>query len=501
MAIQTLSPVPTLLDLGAIQGDILVGLQKDAEIFVFFRIEDPAGFKAALKKAAPLVTTTSDVRANEADIARVKASGSKKRLDILCFNLGFTSAGLDALLGDGFSGGTAGLDAAFVEGAFTRVDDLADAPLGDWIPGFRDDTIHGVFFLTGPGDPAGNPLQGHRGAILALFGATLSIVHEEAGQVRPQRGHEHFGFEDGVSQPGVRGLTPNQNPLDENQGLPGQDLVQPGEFVFGYDKQNPEDRTQPLPAPEPPLPWMRNGSYVVFRRLEQKVLRFRKFVEAEAARLEMDKDLLAARMVGRWPSGAPVSLAPLQDDPALGANPMLNNAFEFSGDPFQRRCPYGAHIRKTYPRDDLDAALGEAGEAGVQTRRLRRAGIPFGPEISPAEEEAGEDTGSRGLMFVSYQTSIIDQFEFVQASWANNPGFVFAKTRPRGRGGAPVTVGHDPLVGQAPGLRTMDEPVPNYPTGNVESTLEMPEFFVVTTASTYAFMPSIDALKCGPLVD
>jgi deferrochelatase/peroxidase EfeB len=83
--------------------------------------------------------------------------------------------------------------------------------------------------------------------------------------------------------------------------------------------------------------------------LEQKVPEFRRFVAARAARLEMDWELFAARMVGRWKSGSPLELAPLRDDPRLGADEKRNNDFEFSDDPSQRKCPYAAHIRKVYP--------------------------------------------------------------------------------------------------------------------------------------------------------
>ena len=46
---------------------------------------------------------------------------------------------------------------------------------------------------------------------------------------------------------------------------------------------------------------------------------FRRFVQQQAARLGMDRELLAARMVGRWKSGAPLELAPLHDDHGQGA--------------------------------------------------------------------------------------------------------------------------------------------------------------------------------------
>jgi Dyp-type peroxidase family len=200
----------------------------------------------------------------------------------------------------------------------------------------------------------------------------------------------------------------------------------------------------------------------------------------------MNPELLAARMVGRWKSGAPVELAPLRDDPRLGIDKERNNDFEFGDDPEQRRCPYAGHIRKLYPRDDTGK------ESEVQRHRIIRAGIPFGPEV-----ESGETTTrhSRGLMFVCYQTSIERQFEFIQRKYANNPDFVGGKRR--AGGGELVTPGFDPIVGQAEGggVRTMDEPYPNYPARSRRTTLTIPKQFVKLTAAAYFFMPSITALR------
>jgi hypothetical protein len=98
-------------------------------------------------------------------------------------------------------------------------------------------------------------------------------------------------------------------------------------------------------------------------------------------------------------------------------------------------------------------------------------------------------------MFVCYQTSIERQFEYIQRSNANDPGFVSGKVRPRSS--APLTPGFDPIIGQAAdrGAREMDEPYANYPAGNRRTTLEIPQQFVVLTAAGYFFMPSISALR------
>ncbi len=261
----------------------------------------------------------------------------------------------------------------------------------------------------------------------------------------------------------------------------------PGEFVLGYPGQDPKNPDRAGPVAALPAPWAKNGSYMVFRRLEQRVPEFRRFVAARAAQLGIYPELLAARMVGRWRSGAPLELAPLEDNPSLGANDRRNNDFDYAGDPFQRACPYAAHIRKANPRDDLPG-----GQAETLTHRIIRAGIAFGPEVAPGETCTMH---SRGLMFVCYQASIEHQFEFIQRGYADNPDFVGGKRRP-GDGG-PVVPGFDPIIGQAPdgGARVMDEPIPNYPSGNRRSLLDMPEQFVILTASGYFFIPSITALR------
>lgn len=483
-----------------IQGDVLVGLEKDVENFLFFRIADVPAFKSALRRdLISRVTTMEMVQLREVQIQAAKQVGHHERLHLSGLNIGFTHRGLEVLLGKGQADG---MDPSFISGAAAAARDLGDPVDADgrprWIAGFAHDEIHGVLLLTGPFGGEGHELdviEKETRAILDLLNGSVQVVYQEIGRVRPQRGHEHFGFLDGVSQPGIRGLTARQNPANPDQGLPGQDLLWPGEFVFGYPGQSPDQAVEaPGPEPEMPHPWMCDGAFMVFRRLNQRVPEFHAFLETQGEALGLDPALLGARMVGRWQSGAPVMIAPLQDDPLVGEDPLRNNDFEFGGDAKQRRCPYAAHIRKTYPRDDLEGVVPN-GEAGVQTHRIKRAGIPFGPEVQEDEAEDRATKRERGLMFVCYQTSITEQFEFVQKSWSNNTGFVFGKTRPNSTD--PVTPGHDPIIGQTTdgSARTMDEPLPNYPTGNTRSTLNLPEPFIVPTAAGYFFMPSILALQ------
>ena len=472
------------LDLNEIQGDLLIGMQKNAQLFIFFKITETAAFKARMKEY--VVSRMTSARAAQQRDRRVDERRSQQKTKTeawLGLNLGFTKEGLTQLLGPG----RPRLDPAFERGAdhSETIAALNDPPPSKWVRDFLSDRIDGVFLIAGPDSWF---VSYHANGLRERFGSAIKIVYSEMGTTRPgaHYGHEHFGYLDGISQPGIRALTRVSDPVHHpNEGLPGQDLLWPGEFVFGYPGQDPEDPYDEGRPPEMAVPWMRNGSYMVFRRLEQKVPEFRRFVREKAARLGMDPELLGARMFGRWKSGAPLELAPLRDNAALGADEDRNNDFEFGDDPFQRKCPYAAHIRKAYPRDDT------GNEAEVQRHRIIRAGITFGPEVEPGETTTRH---SRGLMFVSYQTSIERQFEFIQRKYSNNLDFVGGKTRP---GGGAVTPGFDPIIGQAPGggAREMDEPYPNYPAGNRRTTLDMPNQFVVLTAAGYFFVPSITALR------
>jgi Dyp-type peroxidase family len=475
---------PSTLDLDDIQGDVLQGLQKNFEDFLFFKIVNAIYFKNLMKRyVVNRITNALQVNDGQITIQRRKKFGQPRSDRFHGLNLGFSYNGLRQLI----NLAVPRLDSAFEKGADhpETIYSLNDPPSSTWVKKFVSDRIDGVLLITGPDVQS---VTFHSEELLRFLGASIKVIFSEVGNTRPgaERGHEHFGFLDNISQPEIRGLTPASNPMYKpDEGLPGQDLIRPGEFVFGYPGQHPDDPLKAGPPPQMAASWLRNGSYMVFRRLEQKVPEFRRFVAERAARLGMDPQLLAARMVGRWRSGAPLELAPLRDNPRLGSDEKRNNDFEFGDDRFQRKCPYAAHIRKVFPRDDVT-------RAEAQRHRIIRAGIPFGPEVAPGETTTKH---SRGLMFVCYQTSIERQFEYIQKNYANNPDFVTGKERPGG--GGIVTPGFDPIIGQAQGngARGMDEPFPNYPAGSRRTTLAMPEQFVKLTAAAYFFMPSITALR------
>src|SRR5437667_7628580 len=181
----------------------------------------------------------------------------------------------------------------------------------------------------------------------------------------------------------------------------------------------------------------RNGSYVVFRKLHQRVAAFRRYLKENSPSAKAE-ELLAAKMMGRWRSGAPLALCPLHDNPEVGADPRQNNAFLFKqDDSIGYKTPCGSHIRRMNPRDADVAGV-------VRIHRMIRRGTSYGP---PLPNGVLDDDGiDRGLMFAFVGAHLGRQFEFVQSEWMN---------------GSRVLVGspsRDPVCGSADGTGTFDIP-------------------------------------------
>ena len=269
-------------------------------------------------------------------------------------------------------------------------------------------------------------------------------------------GREPFGFRDAIGYPAVEGSgIPGNNPHEEP--------FKAGEFVLGYP-----DETGNLPPMPQPEVLGRNGTYVAFRKLHQRVAAFRQYLKENAGD-RAEQEWLAAKMMGRWRSGAPLALCPFHDDPELGADRERNNAFVFAEDPTGYATPPGSHIRRANPRDASVAGV-------VRLHRMIRRGTAYGPELP---EGVLEDDGvDRGLMFAFIGAHLGRQFEFVQSEWINGAEFL-------GLGDV-----EDPIGGAQVGAGTFS--IPRRPIPKILRGLPR---FVVTRGGEYCFMPGRRALR------
>jgi Dyp-type peroxidase family len=360
----------------------------------------------------------------------------------------------------------------------------------------------------GPDAPAnwqwGGPQNPPVDALLLLYGRDrleLDKLEDELIGVNPSgmkvisrldtsdlQGREPFGFRDGISQPLVEGLS--------KKGPP-ETTVRFGEFVLGYPNEYGKYTDRPLADPRadphrllptdgstgrPDLG--RNGTYLVFRQLSQDVVGFWRFLDSVTRGIDGPDPIrrlrLASKMVGRWPGGAPLALAPEQDDVALAdANGFGYHEHDSRG----THCPIGAHIRRANPRDSLDPDPGSARSFAINRRhRILRRGREYGTQLSPEEALATGSQGEgdeRGIHFICLNANIARQFEFVNHTWLNDPKF------------AGLYDDADPLVGPSEpygGTFTI-------PTETLRERVTAVPRFVSVKGGAYFFLPGIAALR------
>jgi Dyp-type peroxidase family len=437
----TESPV---LDLADIQGGVLRPRPSPfAATYIVLRIDDRAAGRELMRRLSGAVASAANPQSPTRD-TWVSAALSFAGLRAL----GVPQASLDTF------------PTQFVQGMAARAEHLHDEGESSpehWEKPLGTTDVHVVITAVSTDDSLLQAALDRAKPALAEVAGVEAIWRQDSHVQQGEK--EPFGFKDGVSHPaiegsGVPGTNPNEIPLKA------------GEFVLGYPDEMSHGEVPIIPQPDV---LGRNGSYVAFRKLHQRVAAFRQYIKANA-RDAADEELVAAKMMGRWRSGAPLALSPDADDPALGADPTRNNNFLYKDDDeIGYKTPLGSHIRRTNPRDAHISGV-------MRIHHMIRRGSVYGP---PLPDGVLEDDGvDRGSMFTFVGANLGRQFEFVHSEWLNDGAF-FGDGKER-----------DPALGAGDGEGTYN--IPHRP---LRRQLKGLPRFVVTRGGEYCFLPSLSALR------
>jgi len=411
-----------------------------AATYIGFRIDDPQAGRALMGRVAQVVTSAANPTSPLADTS----------VSVALTYQGLRALGVSQETLESFSW-------EFRQGMAARAVELGDvgesAP-ENWEQPLGSSDLHVVLVAVAPDEERLEAaLDRARETYRSMSG--IEAIWRQNCHALPTE-TEPFGFRDGISHPAIEGSgVPGTNPKE----VP----FKAGEFVIGYrDELRGVQKTTPEIVGH-------NGTYVVFRKLHQRVADFRRFLQTNSNSLD-EEELLAAKMMGRWRSGAPLALCPFHDDPQLGVDPQRNNDFMFEeDDKAGLKTPGGSHIRRCNPRD--------ASIAGVaRIHRMIRRGTAYGPLLP--EGVLDDDGADRGLMFAFVGANIGRQFEFVQSQWVNDGVFFGAGDD------------KDPVIGSNGNAGSFT--VPRKP---VRRRIQGIPNFVVTRGGEYCFMPGLRALR------
>ncbi len=442
-------------NLDDIQGNILRAYNHPHAVYCFWRFGSDQG-KKFLRRLLKIGVTNSS-------IWPVDPETGKNRKPSFTLNCALSFAGLDALGVD--VSRLQLLPTTFKEGMRTRAKPLGDTGSNApelWQDALNDNAIHAMVIIHAA-NTAERKAQIERVQLAAQESGVTKVAEVIEADALPES-QEHFGFKDGIGQPSIEGGFVDSPGMGTPIGNAEWRALKPGEFVHGYESERQRPET-----PAKLLELIDNGSYLVFRQLQQNVAEFRLFLKVQSENAfgsdsTAAQTRLASNLVGRWPSGASLVQWP-DKDPG-----QSDNNFRYKDDSDGLRCPLGAHIRRCNPRDGL------AVDTHVSFHRILRRGMPYGPAYADTPD------ADRGLVFIALNTDIEAQFEFVQEQWMNNGEFTNLSADER-----------DPIAGN-----------------NQDGKLTLPgatqspfifglNSFVRTRGGGYFFMPGIKAL--GLLAD
>jgi Dyp-type peroxidase family len=441
-----------------IQGFVLSSYAKNMPCgnYVILKITDVKAFRNWLDTIIPKITTAVERKSD------------------FCLNIAFTATAFQKF---GFTADELiSFSVPFQEGMSTPtrqqiLGDDGDSTPTRWLWGNEDNPVDMLLLLFAKDEDQLNEQLMIIKTGVDQSGGVQLIKSLSAG--RQPDSHEHFGFLDGIGQPVIEGTDQKARQLSRTGHATE---IKAGEFILGYE--NEMQKIDPLPAINRMPAFGKNGTYVVFRQIEQHVHSFWSYLKqintgADGQSSLEGQEKLAAKMIGRWKSGAPISEYPHADLNPSGINE--DNDFTYAGpDKSGFGCPFGAHIRRTNPRDSLfdDPAVSLL---TLKRHRIIRRGRSYGDRTEDVYQNDGKE---RGLHFICINSNIERQFEFIQQTWVNNLNF--------------ATLDHetDPLIGHRNDTNMFT--MPGYP---ARTRIHNLPDFVTMKGGAYFFMPGMEALK------
>ena len=432
-----------MLEFDDIQHILLTRVPALTGRYEFLSFRNAAGGRAWLSTILTKVPSAAEVRAS-------------KDKDNRWVSVAFTLNGLRALgLGED---SLATFPEEFRQGMVARSEMLGDTGANhpdNWVGGLTGSDLHAIVILFARDATERSRSQvEHTNLVARCEGVEVLSTLDLEATPPFDCAHDHFGYRDRLSEPVMEGTGEVPTP---GSGGP----FKPGEFILGYpDEDGPSAN---LPQPEI---LSRNGSYMAYRRLQEHVGKFREFLR-EHGKTPEEQELIAAKLMGRWRSGAPLVLAPDKDDPTLGADPQRNNDFNYKQmDPHGYAVPLGSHTRRMNPRDTAH---------NMNRRRMIRRGATYGPHLP---ESAAEDGAERGIAAFVICASLIRQFEFAQNVWVNDKNFHELGNE------------RDPIIGSQDG--TLEFKIPKRP---IRKRITGLPAFTTVRGGAYFFLPGIKALR------
>ena len=434
---------PTMLESEDIQHILLTRVPALTGRYEFLSFRNAVGGRAWLAAISAKVQSAAEVRAST-------------EMDNSWVSVAFTWNGLRALGVD--EAALATFPEEFRQGMVARAVMLGDTEQNhpeNWVGGLARSDLHAIAILFARDGAERSRCQvEHANLVGRCEGVEVLSTLDLEATPPFDYAHDHFGYRDRLSQPVIEGTGEVPTP---GSGGP----LKPGEFILGYpDEQGPSAN-----MPEPEI-LSRNGSYMAYRRLQEHVGKFRDFLRAHGETLE-EQELIAAKLMGRWRSGAPLVLAPDADDAALGADPQRNNDFNYKQmDPHGYAVPLGSHMRRMNPRDTAH---------NMNRRRMIRRGATYGTHLP---EGAPDDGVDRGIAAFVICASLIRQFEFAQNVWVNDNSFHELGNE------------RDPIIGNHDG--TLEFKIPKRP---IRKKITGLPAFTTVRGGAYFFLPGIKALR------